>query len=919
MKKIINVVFYNFYEENTERRAATIFYRDGSVENVDYEDGITACEQIVKERNITSKDAFKQMINDEIVYVMSREDFIDKFSEFVNKEPIERETINEAVVEAMPKQKTKADDHNITTDEEIKNEVTPVGKSIASRLKEADKEDEDDYEDDYDDEDDYEEDDSYGVDENIKTAEEIEETDEEYDDFFDDEEDEELVIEGSDADEEDEELVIEGLDKETDTAKEVDEFDTDDYEDELNDEFDTTIEDKNVVEVKEQKKAGFFKKQINKLKNGAAAVRGLVISLAVVTGLGGAAYALKGSKTGEMLKQQAKSITTFIDNDEDDLSEVYAAENYVVNLHKEPVLDGVPKDILKSVGAIKTGNNDDYNDYTYEQLLEVTDNESQKTAMTNLGTTIMEFNGSFADAYVEEDKDIRAALKVEEVEALQVAYNDYSKDELKAIFNGTEVRADRMSMDYKAASLQLMGAYVIETSENPVNMSYLLETKEGKDFYNRYHTMYLEAKEATGQDKLDKVNAFYAEVKKDFPITNDVRTEGIAHADAYATLESYKLAVTPMIAAAEMEFQNLEIDYTLNDTEIDFINDIGLCNYADDTFERLETITLSADEDKTNPTELQYRNALIKVLTDENHYVIDDLHRELSRLDRFQLEVNGHFDVVETGYGYTTIGGESSSYTESSSSSTETEEWEESETTYTTETTTEEKEIPADEKAKIDEQTNKENEEAKQKAEEEAKKKQDELQAKADEEAKKKQEEAEKQNEETEKKIKDANDQINKNNKDQDTSNDKKINEKDINANVDPDHKDENGNINDSVKDITTDGTNDQTDKDLPDPNETGKTLDNNQPEYKQDSNTSSNVTEFKDISEDDNEDDNADDNKNTTSGSNEGASTEYPEGTKFYDDYGNVYDTYEDLINAYVNNYASETASSTDAKQYTK
>ena len=29
---------------------------------------------------------------------------------------------------------------------------------------------------------------------------------------------------------------------------------------------------------------------------------------------------------------------------------------------------------------------------------------------------------------------------------------------------------------------------------------------------------------------------------------------------------------------------------TLNDTEIDFINDIGLCNYADDTFERLETI-----------------------------------------------------------------------------------------------------------------------------------------------------------------------------------------------------------------------------------------------------------------------------------------------------------------------------------------
>lgn len=932
MKKIINIVFYNFYEENTEKRAACIFYRDGSVANVDYEDGITACEQIVKERNITSKDAFKQMINDEIVYVMSREDFINKYKEFVNNEPIERETINEAVVEAMPKQKTKADDRKTTSDEKELNNTKTAGKGIAARIKATDTdededEDEDDYDEDYDDEDDS----TYGTNSIIKVADEDEDEDdydEDYDDEDEDEDDEDLIIENS----------SEKDSNETDTAKEVDEFDTDDYDDDYDDDFDETIEDNNVVEKEKPKKVGFFTRQINKLKKAKAGVKGLVVSLALLVGLGGAGYAIKGSKTGNMLKNSAKSITTNIDEDMA-LNNVMAADNYVVNLKESSQLAGVPTNVLKSTGtALKTGNNDDYNDYTYEQLLEVTDNEAQKTAMTNLGTTIFEFNGDFADAYVEEDKDIRAALKVEEVEALQVAYNDYSKDELKAIFNGTEVRADKMSMDYHAASMQLKGAYLIETSENPVDMSYLLETQEGKDFYNKYHTMYLEAKEATGQDRINKVNAFYAQVRQDFPITQEIRTEGIAHADAYAMLESYKLAVTPMIASAEMLFQNLELDYTLNDMEVDFINDIGLCNYADDTFERLETITLSADEDKTNPTELQYRNSLIKVLEAENHYVTDDAHRELTRLDRYQRLLE-EFNLMND-FSLSGVGGGSASYTETESSVEDTIEWVETETSYETKTETHEEEIPEDEKAKIDEQTEKENEEAKQKAEEEAKEKEKELQEKANEEAKKKEEEVQKYNDQTQKDIDTANDKINNNNKDQDTSNDTKVNEKDFknkNVDFDDDHSDKDGNLNDSVKDITTDGTNDKTNEELPDPNETGAEFDKNAPAYTESTNNTNNAVEFVDISEESTEETESEENTEESSSEtqlrqddtntySETSYTEYPEGTKFYDENGNVYDTYEEFINAeaakkYVESLeTSSTATETDANyQYTR
>ena len=49
-KQIINIVFYNYFEGNEEKRNACIFYRDGSVKETTYEDGIIACEEIVKER-----------------------------------------------------------------------------------------------------------------------------------------------------------------------------------------------------------------------------------------------------------------------------------------------------------------------------------------------------------------------------------------------------------------------------------------------------------------------------------------------------------------------------------------------------------------------------------------------------------------------------------------------------------------------------------------------------------------------------------------------------------------------------------------------------------------------------------------------------------------------------------------------------
>ena len=496
--------------------------------------------------------------------------------------------------------------------------------------------------------------------------------------------------------------------------------------------------------------------------------------------------------------------------------------------------------VMNNSNIVTMNDSEDAKNCTVKQLLDVTTSQVQKESMSNLQKSIIGFNESFADAHTGsyqnaagETVDVRAALSFDEMVALQQAYNDYSKTELKAYFNGTDVSKDSLTRSYKDASLQLMGAYVIETSEHPVDMSGLINSEEGKAFYNKYHQMFLAAKTATGDEKLEKIKEFYSAVKTDFPITQEVRTEGIAHADDYATLASYKLSVAPMIAAGEIMWQNLEVDETLDDSTIDFLNDLGLCNYAESKFGTIETISLTSESDSTNPLYEQYKSAFEKELKEKNIYVIDDEHRELSKLQEFQEAVNWHFENEES-YGYSSgvVMTTSETYQEKYS-------WQESHTTYSSEQTRETVEasqIPDGVRNDLENQVNSEiaseNGQAKQEAEKKAEETQKEMQKEEDKKAEQIEEEIKKDDQQFQDQVDKANETIDRNNSDQDTSNDEKVNESEFGGNVDfdEDHSDDNGNLDDSVENITTNGDGDQTGEELPDPNQTGAEFDKKAP-----------------------------------------------------------------------------------------
>lgn len=442
-------------------------------------------------------------------------------------------------------------------------------------------------------------------------------------------------------------------------------------------------------------------------------------------------------------------------------------------------------------------------DQAFLSLLSKSTNEDQKAAMQHQSATLDMFNRDFAGNYIENGKDIKASLTWDEMMALNLAYNTYSKEQIRIMFNGAEADATALSNAYRNANLQLMGAYVISDRQNPVNSSAFLTNETEKAFVDKYSDLFYKMKETTGDEQITAIKAFYNELYKDFPIEEKRREEGISHADDRAQIEKHKAAVTPMVMAAEIMFQNVSgIDHTLSDKAIEYFNELGLCNLIDEEFKRVETITLTSTTDENQPLYTEFREAKITELIYEGNYPISDERRDLSQLAEFQKWVNGHFEIVNGVNTGTIIPNKTTTTTKT-------------ETTTTVTGSREEAVSQAGEEAvkkaesAVDAELEKQNIAAQQQA-----------QAEADKNSTAAKNEVANDQTDMQNKVNDANATIN---------NGGTVNENDFgghDVDFDSEHEDGNGNLNDSVTDITTDGTGAKTENDLPDPNQTGAIFD---------------------------------------------------------------------------------------------
>ena len=476
---------------------------------------------------------------------------------------------------------------------------------------------------------------------------------------------------------------------------------------------------------------------------------------------------------------------------------------------------------------------------------EVNEAETEKANEAEVRT----FDSVLAESTSEKQKQVVVKWEYE-VPALTIAYNGYSAQKLHTIFNGADLDAEILDRDYKVATLQLFASYVISDRSMPVNLANLIESDEGKAFVQKYEDMFYSIKEAkTDEEKAQKVNEFYAELYKDFPIDEVSKMDfsenevGIAHSEESLTtfqgrdLDKYKLAITPMISAIEVMYQNLEIDPTLQDDAIRYFNLLGECNIAYKEFVKAETASECGELDETLADFEELSDLIINELRNANAYVIDDNHRELSFLTRFQELVNGHFNIVDgemdgTWWYYTDYDEEviitySDPVIRKESHTTYkkvSKKWETDDRDEAVKHVGEKAVKEAEEK--VDKEIEKENQEAKKAAEKEADKEQKKQQDKEDKKREQLEKEVQQEDERFNKEIEDANKQVEKNN-DNNPDNDKPINEKDFTGHevdFDDEHSNSNGDLDNSVKDITTDGTG--ANQDLPDSNQTGEEFD---------------------------------------------------------------------------------------------
>ena len=762
MKDIYNIVFYK-YNSNGERRAACIFYNDGTIEQLSYEDGLKFVERVAKDLGVKKGEVDKldSFINKEKIHVVSGSEFEKNFMSYkapaeVIKASKKPETIEELIDSRLDKV-----DASVVTPKKAETKKTAPKKAETKKTapkktttkKPAAKAE------------------APEVVPFVVNAGELGEI--------------EILVPNKEETTTKAAAVTPVTETATKDTKKVE------VASGLASAKTTTTSRRGKTTPKRKSKVG------RKIAYGAAA-------LALISCLGAFAH-------GDIHLNKAAMNGAMTDSNN-------------IPVAAAPAVPGQDTNQSSRVLANNTVQSNDYYDgYTYEQLLEVTNSQVQKEEMTRVHDALYGFNVTFADAHVEEGKDIRAALTFEEVVALSQAYNDFTPQEMAAIFNGHGFRSGELTDAYKVATLQLMGAHVIEDREHPVDMSMLLTTQEGKDFYNKYHELYLRVLETEGQEKIDAINAFYAELFEDFPISDDIREVGIAHADGRNSIESYYLSVTPMVASMEMIAQNYNgIDHTMLDKAIAYFNDIGLCNRAEDNFEIVQQVTMGVcvNEDDTNPLYKQYEASMETELKALGKYVTTDAHRNLADLKRFQDVVNWHAyaDGEWSYHGETYV---------TYDTYTETKTW--TETTTREETTRTEKEMPDSVRQEIDSEIDQENEEAKRQAEEAAKKEQQRLQEEADKEAARIEEEIRQDHEDMQNDIDDANQQIDNNNSDTDTSNDTPVNESDFGdhgVDFDDDHSNENGDLDNSVENITTDDSGYVPDEPLPDPNATGAEFD---------------------------------------------------------------------------------------------
>ncbi len=231
----------------------------------------------------------------------------------------------------------------------------------------------------------------------------------------------------------------------------------------------------------------------------------------------------------------------------------------------------------------KVTNSQSYSSSQFDQLLAQLSEGTKKTAVSKVQTTLKSFNDRLSPSIMKDGEDRLLAHSWDENIAAYLAFNDFTDEQLFEIFDTYKIDGNELYDLLKLSNSKEMLYYARATE--PSGRGALINSEKGQAFFNKYEELIINFNLAsTKEDKVAIAKQFYAMVREDFPIQSEDQI-GFIHTDK--GYEDYAYAVTPMISAMEVMTRNIGVN--LNNTEIKYFNELGMCNFAQEKLARYQS------------------------------------------------------------------------------------------------------------------------------------------------------------------------------------------------------------------------------------------------------------------------------------------------------------------------------------------
>ena len=243
--------------------------------------------------------------------------------------------------------------------------------------------------------------------------------------------------------------------------------------------------------------------------------------------------------------------------------------------------------------------------------LSTTATNAQRDQMLNMSLFLTLYNGSFANKT--ETSKYRVALRWDELAALKLAFNKYSEEEIKEIFNGEKLKQETLKKDYDKAAKQLTKAFIKDNRNYPVSLDVIIDSPKAKKKYYKLYEYFENAKRTSGITKHENIKKFYKEAYK-----------AMFNKDKKIQYKNIHLFIKPMVNAADKLFDDEKVNKKLVKKVNKYYNSNKLSNNLISKYTTIENILKNGPVNEKIPLYSQFRHAKVKELKENNWYNIEN-------------------------------------------------------------------------------------------------------------------------------------------------------------------------------------------------------------------------------------------------------------------------------------------------------